>query len=288
MDAPSPLIEARAARLLGWTPRSWRVVSGGYTPARRYVVSDGRKRAFLKVATTPLTADYLRGEISAYRAVRAPFMPRLIGWNEDPDAPMLAIEDLSHAAWPPPWDRKALDAMLDAIGLMHGTHADLPTYAVRHGDGHGLGWTMVAARPAAFLSLGLVSADWLGHALPALMEAEAACVTTGTALTHWDLRSDNMCVTAEGAMFIDWSGACLSNPALDLGAWLPSLAFEGGPRPDDILPRAPQVAAWVCGYFAARAGEPDIPEAPFVRRVQREQLSTALPWAARALGLPEP
>jgi hypothetical protein len=178
--------------------------------------------------------------------------------------------------------------MLDAIGLMHGTHADLPTYAVRHGDGHGLGWTMVAARPAAFLSLGLVSADWLGHALPALMEAEAACVTTGTALTHWDLRSDNMCVTAEGAMFIDWSGACLSNPALDLGAWLPSLAFEGGPRPDDILPRAPQVAAWVCGYFAARAGEPDIPEAPFVRRVQREQLSTALPWAARALGLPEP
>ena len=286
MDAPSPLIEARAARLLGWRPRSWRVVAGGYTPARRYVVEDGRERAFVKLATTPLTATYLRGEIAAYAAVRAPFMPRLIGWDDDPHAPMLVIEDLSHAVWPPPWERKTLDAVLDAVTAMHAMSADLPTYAERHA-GHGLGWAMVASAPAAFLSLGMASADWLAHALPALVEAEAACVTAGMALAHWDLRSDNMCVAPGGAMFIDWSGACLSDPALDLGTWLPSLAFEGGPRPDDILPDAPQVAAWVSGFFAARAGEPDIPDAPFVRRVQREQLSTALPWVTRALGLPE-
>jgi len=48
---------------------------------------------------------------------------------------------------------------------------------------------------------------------------------------------------------------------------------------------APEVAAWVSGFFAARAGLPDIPDAPSARRVQREQLSTALPWAQRALHL---
>jgi hypothetical protein len=42
----------------------------------------------------------------------------------------------------------------------------------------------------------------------------------------------------------------------------------------------------VSGFFAARAGLPDIPQAPFVRRLQREQLSTALPWVQRVLNLP--
>jgi hypothetical protein len=85
--------------------------------------------------------------------------------------------------------------------------------------------------------------------------------------------------------FINWAEACLGNPALDLGFWLPSLCFEGGPRLDELLPNSPEVAAWVSGFFAARAGLPEISDAPFVRRVQREQLSTSLPWVARALRL---
>jgi len=40
------------------------------------------------------------------------------------------------------------------------------------------------------------------------------------------------------------------------------------------------------GFFAARAGLPEISDAPQVRTVQRQQLETALPWAARALDLP--
>jgi hypothetical protein len=80
----------------------------------------------------------------------------------------------------------------------------------------------------------------------------------------------------------------VSNPQLDLGFWLPSLAYEGGPAPERILPDAPEVAAWVAGFFAARAGLPGISDAPRVRLVQRQQLATALPWAARALGLPLP
>lgn len=79
---------------------------------------------------------------------------------------------------------------------------------------------------------------------------------------------------------------CLSNPRLDPGFWLPSLAYECGPEPEKILHDAPEVADRVGGYFASRAGLPRISDAPRVRAVRRRQLETALPWAARALDLP--
>jgi hypothetical protein len=68
----------------------------------------------------------------------------------------------------------------------------------------------------------------------------------------------------------------------------PSLHAEGGPPPEAILPRAPEVAAVLAGYFAARAGLPPPRPGSRVRDVQRQQLSTALPWACRALGLAVP
>ena len=116
----------------------------------------------------------------------------------------------------------------------------------------------------------------------------------GDHLCHFDLRSDNLCLgnspageNAPGhALLIDWNGASLSNPSLDLGCWLPSLAREGGPLPEVLLPDAPEVAAWVSGFFAARAGLPVIPNAPRVRWIQQEQLHAALPWVVRALELP--
>jgi aminoglycoside phosphotransferase (APT) family kinase protein len=150
----------------------------------------------------------------------------------------------------------------------------------------GSGWLAVADEPAPFLSLGMVDSEWLERALPVLLPHEESCPTTGDSLCHWDLRSDNICFEADRVLFVDWNHACLSNPRLDLGFWLPSLAYEGGPAPEEILPDAPEVAAWVSGFFAARAGLPAIPDAPHVRGVQRRQLETALAWAVRELDLP--
>jgi len=82
--------------------------------------------------------------------------------------------------------------------------------------------------------------------------------------------------------------AVIGNPLLDVAFWLPSLQAEGGPRPEAILPDASELAAWVAGFFCSGAGEPAIPEAPHVRPLQLMQSRTALPWAARALGLPPP
>jgi hypothetical protein len=89
-------------------------------------------------------------------------------------------------------------------------------------------------------------------------------------------------------MILDWPEAAIANPDLDLAFWLPSLQADGGPGPESILGQAPELAAWVAGYFFSRAALPPIPEAPYVRPLQLAQSRTALPWAARALGLTDP
>jgi Phosphotransferase enzyme family len=277
----TPLERARAEAVLGWRPEAWRPVHGGYTPARRYVVTDAGRSAFVKVASNPTTADMLRREARTYGAVEGAFMPRFIGWADDAETPLLVVEDLSEAFWPPPWTTARIDQVLAQIEAMHAVRVDLPVLIEE-------GWPRLAKDPAPFLSLGIASPQWLGEALPALVEAEASCSAEGEALTHYDIRSDNICIAASGAKLVDWAAAARGNPALDLGFWLPSLQLEGGPAPESILPGHPEVAAAVSGYFAARAGLPIIPSAPRVRDIQRAQLAIALPWAIRALGLPPP
>lgn len=286
MTRPAPDIVARVVRLLGWAPETWRPVHGGYTPTARYAVADDNRSAFVKVATTPVTVSQINREIVAYAGISGRFVPRLLGADPDPDQPILIIEDLSEAVWPPPWTEAVLRQVLDAIAEMHATPSNLARGGLL--EGRDAGWPTVAENPEPFLSLGLVTPAWLDRALPTLIAAEQASQLTGDALTHLDLRSDNLCLTADGVKFIDWAEACRSAPDVDLGFFLPSLAYEQGPLPETILPGRPELAALVSGFFAARAGLPTIPNAPFVRRVQREQLSTALPWAIRALGLPPP
>lgn len=283
----SPSLQAQIIEQLGWTPSSWRKVEGGYTPAARFVVESGLASAFVKVATNPVTAAHMRREIVAYGAIDSALRPRLHGACADGDQPFLIIEDLSAATWPPPWTDARVQAALDTINRLHSRPASLKPFSEVHGFERP-GWEMVAANPSAFLSVGLAAAEWLDRALPALLEAEAACQTAGDAAVHFDIRSDNMCFVDGRAVLIDWGEACLANPKLDLGAWLPSLAYEGGPSPSTILPNEPEVAAWLSGYFAARAGLAPIPSAPFVRRVQKQQLSSALPWVCAELGLGDP
>lgn len=283
-DVPDPQLAARIAEILGWKPRSWRRAHGGYTPTARYVVTGDSASAFVKIATTPVTVDMLHREIAVYRNLTASFVPRLIAADDDPDIPILVIEDLSTATWPPPWTNQHIDQVLATIDAMHATESALRLGSLL--DDRDEGWPKIAENPTPFLSLGLVTNTWLLAALPSLIDAERSCSLAGTALTHLDLRSDNLCITANGVKFVDWAEARRSSPRVDLGFFLPSLAYEGGPLPDAIVPNAQDLAALISGFFALRAGWPDIPGSPFVRRVQREQLSTALPWAIRALGLP--
>jgi hypothetical protein len=260
--------------------------------AARWIVADGReaapggRSAFVKIGTTALTAAWTRVEYANYGSIRGWFLPEVLGFDDDGVRPVLALEDLSGCQWPPPWDDQLVTAVLAALTAISRTPT--PDHLPREVPDGGADWQDVADDPAPFLGLGLCSASWLAAALPRLIDASANAPVAGEALVHLDIRSDNVCFRDGKAIVIDWNHARLANPDLDIAFWLPSLASEGGPLPEAILPDAPGLAAWVAGFFCSRAGGDPLPEAPHVRPLQLAQSRTALPWAARALGLPPP
>ena len=84
---------------------------------------------------------------------------------------------------------------------------------------------------------------------------------------------------------LDWNWACVGNAELDVAYFVNHVAGTGGPEPGELADVDPGWAAVVAGFFAANAGLPEIPHAPTVRTVQREQLRSALPWAVSLLDL---
>lgn len=218
----------RVSKALKARPERWRAAPGhGSRATRRWIVTlpDGRT-AFAKIAALDESAEWLRTEAAVYGQVRRPFLPGLIAWHDDGERPVLVIEDLSGAEWPPPWGSDRIDAVLATL-------------------------TEVAATTPPH---GLPSTEWLFDMLD-----------------RWD------------------EIAAGPEPFLDVAGWLPSLQAEGGPAPEEILPQGGgEIAALVAGYLACQAAKPPISTATHVRPLQLSQARTALPWAARALGLPPP
>lgn len=278
----------RTEHVLGATAEAWTpVASRGYALGDRWVVQlrDGRS-VFAKRAIDEPTAEWLWAEHDLYVALQAAFMPTCLGWD-DAALPLLLLEDLSDAQWPPPWSPAAIDAVLATLAEVAATRP--PAGLRRLAADPPAAWDVVAREPEPFLGLGLCSESWLDECLPVLLEASRPDVLGGEALLHFDVRSDNLCIRDGRALLVDWNLACVGNPAFDVAFWLPSLTLEHGPQPSELVRDRPDVnafAAFVAGFFAARAGLPPPSGAPAVRAFQLAQLEVALPWAVRVLGLP--
>ena len=286
-EAVAPAVE----RLLGAAVVAERPVGGGYTYARKLVVelSDGRT-LFVKAGLDDLTRDWLRAEHRIYASVSGPFMPRLLGW-EDEEATLLVLEDLSEAVWPPPWSPDLVHAVQRTLADLHRVTPPPGLRRPDELDDMRGGWRTVAEDPEPFLSLGVCSRSWLAEALPSLIAAADRAPLDGDSLVHLDLHSNNTCIRDGRCLLVDWSNAAQGNPLLDLALWLPSLHVEGGPEPDAFTGDGlDELAAVFAGYLACRAGLPEPPTAPppGVRSLQLELLRVALPWAARQLGIAEP
>ena len=263
---------------------------GGYTSALRGVAAFADSRTvFVKAATSEQTAGRLRTEYAVYchlNSSGADFLPTVQAWDGDDSLPILLLEDLSRAHWPPPWTPEQIGQVtkmlprLRAMPLMPGM-ASLETYREELS-----GWRTVAADPAAFLALGLCTPAWLAAAVPTLQAAESAAVLTGSDFLHLDLRSDNLCFAGDRVILVDWNWACSGNGEFDLASWLPSLHAEGGPPPETFLPDAPEMAAALSGFWAAQSGSHAAGSR--LQSLNLRQLQSALPWACRALDLVAP
>jgi hypothetical protein len=284
------VIDERVAAAAGRPVRSLRrVQTRGYAMAFHAIAefADG-STGFVKAGAEEVTSEFLRDELRLYQAVEGPFMPKLLGYDEA-DPPLLVLEDLSAAHWPPPWDDEGIAAVRQTLTDVWSTMppAWLPAITEEREWLLG-GWAEVEANPQPFLSLGLCSPEWLDEALPVLRDAAETAPIEGEALIHLDVRSDNIALMDRRAVLVDWNVAHRGNPDLDLAAWLPSLQLEGGPQPEQLLEAAGKHAAALAGFWGARAGLPPPPTAPQVRKIQRDQLEVALAWACRELELRQP
>ena len=282
-----PETVARAERVLGGDAVSWAPVAyRGWSRNEHWtlVLADGT-RAFAKEAAIPPSPDWLRQERLVLDVVQGAYAPRLLGF-EDGERPLLVLEDLSEGTyWPPPWRPGDVEAVLATLEELAAARAPaLPPF-----PDPWLNWTIVADDPEPFLSLGLSSAAWLERALPELLAAEARAPFAGESVVHGDVRSDNLCIRDGRAVLVDWNWAMRGNPALDVASWLPSLALEGGPRPEELADAAVDAfAPPIAGFFAAHAGLSPPEGAPLVRGFQFAQLEVALPWACGVLGIAPP
>jgi hypothetical protein len=282
----------RIRSAIGVSPIAWRDASGHGAPSnRRYVLelSDGRT-AFAKIAAFDYTAEWLRREYEAYAAFAGErFLPEMLGWDDDGEHPTLVIEDLSDARWPPPWDAALIEGVVETLGTLRNHAAPPGALDMATWRRDLTSWPAIADDPDPIVALGLCTAEWLAQALRPMQIAEDAAPLEGGDTLHMDVRSDNLCLRDGRILFVDWNWVTVGNAAFDVAVWLPSLEADGGPSPEEVVADVhPGFAAMTAGYYLSHATLPTIPQAPHVRGLQLAQARTALPWAARLLGLPPP
>jgi len=283
----------RIALATGRTPADLVVAPGHGAPSNRRWIArfeDGSS-AFAKVAAFDYTAEWLRAEVSNYRALQGrPFVPRFLGWYDDGTAPALVVEDLSSLGWPPPWSTARIDAVLATLDDLRSASPplELGPSPQRELFDPMEGWAAIAADLCGAVALGIFNVEWFHRNGLALEHAAADADLSGQTLVHGDVRSDNLCIWGSSAILVDWNLACRGSATFDLASWLPSLRHEGGPEPWTLLPGHGEIAALLAGFFLEHARRPVIPQAPHVRRLQLDQGVVALRWACRELGIPPP
>jgi aminoglycoside phosphotransferase len=198
---------------------------------------------------------------------REPELP----WREDELARVLdALTDLAAALTPPPLEAPPVAEALDK--LFHG-------------------WRTLVSRGA--VGIDPWAAERLGEL--AALEAGWAEGAAGSTLLHCDVRADNILLAPDRVVFVDWPHACVGAAWIDLLAFLPSVAMQGGPRPWEIFDEHPlgrdapaeqvvPVVAALAGFFVERSIQPPPPGLPTLREFQRAQGVKALAWLQRSLG----
>jgi aminoglycoside phosphotransferase (APT) family kinase protein len=127
------------------------------------------------------------------------------------------------------------------------------------------------------------------------LEAEAPSAVAGDALLHLDVRADNLLLTPERVLVVDWPHARVGAPWVDLVFFAPSVAMQGGPPPEELLARHPYarragtealtaVVAAMAGFFTREGLQPAPPGLPTLRAFQAAQGDVARSWLARRTG----
>ncbi len=317
-DVPKGL-RAEIETLIGARIAAAEIVRGGFGPSATFILTTSENKKFFCKGAHPSQTDAGRAALLLERAnyelfpELAGFAPKYRGSADDGDWHMLVLDSVERTKDIPPWDGASLQR---AIKLLARFHASTPDRALRvlnrAEDASGfnlfnpeLGWGSLSRDSAArerLLSLfDEGAAKWFDTNFERLvgMEDLARSLLDGPcSWIHLDVRSDNLLFSDDDVRLVDWPYLAFGPALIDVAFFLPSVAGEGGPAPADGLKAYKQAsglrfdddkiavaAATVAGFFAARAGEPDLPLLPRLRWIQRLQLFPALNWTCDLLGV---
>jgi aminoglycoside phosphotransferase (APT) family kinase protein len=302
-DAPAPLRRAIEGDL--GSPVIEAVTQpGGFSPgvASRLLLADGG-RAFVKAVgpePNPESPNLHRAEarITARLPAEAP-TPRLLASYDQNDWVALVLEDVDGVMPAQPWRRDELEWVLDALAdlaiALTPSPCEAPTVTSRLSASF-QGWRSTrAARDRGDGSSWLD--PWARRHLDRLagLESRWEGAAAGNTLLHADLRADNLLLTSDRVVVVDWPWACIGAPWIDLLGMLPSVRMQGGPDPDHLLTAHPvarcadpeavtAVLAAHAGFFVWQAHLPAPPGLPTVRAFQAAQGRVALDWLQARTG----
>ena len=279
---------------------------GGFSPgvAARLRAADGR-RAFLKAVgkhPNPLSPNMHRREIAIAAALPASAPVSRLLWSYDEGAESdegwvaLLFADIEGRQPAQPWQPAELDRVCTALVALSDvlTPSPLPPGLVRRADEADFfraGWWQRATAHRDALD------GWSLRRLDALIALEAGAVATarGETLLHHDLRADNLLLTDDEVIVVDWPHAEIGAAWIDLAFFAPSVTMQGGPDPEVLLARHPAacaappqaidaVIAAMAGYFTGSALQPAPPGLPTLRPFQAAQGAVARRWLAARTG----
>jgi len=290
-----------AAGFGGGLPEVVRDLAGGFSPGATTVLEWPGRAVFVKAVGASLNAEspefHRREAVVSASLPPGPEFPRLLDVYDDGDWVALAFDAIDGRPPHHPWDAQELRAAVRALHSLHVALTPNPVASASPASDRLQrlfgGWAELAAmsEPPAVLD------EWSGRNLERLAELESGWrdAVQGSTLLHCDIRSDNLLVTRNGIVFVDWPHACVGTPVFDLVAWAPSVALEGGPAPEDLLALSESgsvldrdaLAALVAafgGFLVRHSLQPPPPGLPTLRTFQGAQGAVAVAWLRRLTG----
>jgi aminoglycoside phosphotransferase (APT) family kinase protein len=271
---------------------------GGFSPgcAARLRLDDGRS-VFVKAVGSEPNPDSpglhrREANVAAALPPETP-APKFLFSHDDGDWVALVFEDVDGHEPEMPWRRdelgRVLEALTDLSAALTPPPIEAPPLAEQYRELF-QGWRLLEADAPEGLD------HWASGRLGALAELEAQWeeASTGETLLHADMRADNILLTDQRVVFVDWPHVCLGAPWVELLAFLPSVAMQAGPKPWELFDDHPlglaadpdrvnAVLAALTGFFVHRSMLPPSPGLPTLREFQRAQGAESLAWLRRRL-----
>lgn len=301
-DLPAA-VRASIEQACGAPVASTRTQPGGFSPglAVRALCADGT-RVFIKAVSAVVNADSHRYHQREARILSAldPLItnrqlpiPRLRSTATCGPWTALIIEDVDGRQPELPWQPLDIDRVLTALDDLAAvlTPAPVPVPAITdlYADAF-TGWRTLARQPSTQLD------PWARARLGELASLEQtwAAHAAGQTLLHTDLRADNLLLTDNRVMVIDWPHACRGASFIDPVLLAASVAAYGGPPPHRVLARSraahaasrEAITAIVCaaaGYYTERALRPPPLGLRAARAHQAVQGQATRQWLAQLL-----